>query len=60
MEMPKGCTNTMQVSFIADPALRPNPFSLWLYSAENERGETTTGVATNREKAIEAAKKAMV
>jgi hypothetical protein len=53
MNMPKGCKNSLQISFISDEKLRPHPESKWLYEYQLENGATTTGVTTSLETAIE-------
>jgi hypothetical protein len=53
MQIPEGCKNSFQISFISDESLRPNPESKWLYEAQSENGETVTGVATTFDAAFE-------
>lgn len=53
MEMPKGCKNSVQISFISDETLRPHSDSKWLYEGQSENGATITGVSTSLEIAIE-------
>ena len=43
--LPVGCSETVQISFIEDEALRPAPEYKWLYHTINKSGDTLSGCA---------------
>jgi len=56
MEMPEGCSKTLQISYIEDASLRPDPEYVWLIETQRD-GRTMVTCRKTFEVALVVAKR---